>query len=299
MATTALPSHHPFRSPMAKEVYLAHYARREKAWPLASENRTVETDFGPTFVRVSGPADAPPLVLLPGAGTSSLVWKGSVAALSAAHRTYAVDNVYDVGRSVYTRPIKTAGDYVAWLDSLFTGLSLERGIRLMGGSYGAFLTAHYALARPERLDRAVLVAPAGVVLPIRLRWMLRAMAAPLHPSLQQSFFDWIFEDLRKTSEGQTFIEELTEDNRLNVECYKQKLSVIPRGFSDEDLARIAVPTLVVLGEHETLYSASEAVARLRRVAPRIETGVIPGGGHDVAQAQTARFEAAVLEFLRR
>lgn len=299
MSTAPLPAYHPFRSAMAKEVYLAHYARREEAWPLASENRTVETAFGPTFVRVSGPSNAPPLVLLPGAGTSSLVWQGSIAALSAAHRTFAVDNVYDVGRSVYTRPIKSAEDYVAWLDSLFTALSLERGIRLMGGSYGAFITAHYALRHPERLAKAVLVAPAGVVLPIRLRWIVRALGAPLHPALQRRFFDWIFEDLRKTPEGRRFMEELAEDNRFNVQCYKQKLGVFPRALSDEDLARIEVPTLVVMGEHETLYAASEAVARLRRVAPRIETAVLPGGGHDIAQAQTARFEQAVLAFLLR
>ena len=63
-----LPAYHPFRSAEAKEEYLALYDRRIKRWPVASETRMIETSHGHTFVRISGPVDAPPLVLLHGAG---------------------------------------------------------------------------------------------------------------------------------------------------------------------------------------------------------------------------------------
>jgi len=73
-----LSAYHPFRSPKAKEEYLALYDLRAKRWPVASQTRMVETSYGQTFVRISGAADAPPLVLLSGFSANSLVWVPSI-----------------------------------------------------------------------------------------------------------------------------------------------------------------------------------------------------------------------------
>jgi len=120
-----LPDHHPFRSAKAKEEYLALYDRMAARWPVASQTRLVETSHGQTFVRISGSADAPPLVLLPGFGANSLMWIPNVEELSRQFRTYAVDNIYDNGRSIYTRPLASAKDFVSWMDELFTALAVK------------------------------------------------------------------------------------------------------------------------------------------------------------------------------
>ncbi|WP_309894679.1 hypothetical protein [Archangium sp.] len=66
---------------------------------MPSESRTVDTSLGRTFVRVSGPPEAPPLVLLHGIGSNSLTWDDNVAALAGSFQVHAVDAVYDHGRS--------------------------------------------------------------------------------------------------------------------------------------------------------------------------------------------------------
>ena len=132
-----------------------------------------------TFVRMSGPADAPPLVLLPGAATTSLMWVPNIKALSGPFRTYAVDNIYDYGRSVYTRPVKGPDDFVNWLDGLFSALALGDAINVMGLSYGGWLTSQYVLRFPNRLAKVVLIAPARTVLPIRLSFLLRVILIPI------------------------------------------------------------------------------------------------------------------------
>ena len=60
-ALTDISEWHPFRSAKAKEEYLKLYAQEAKIWPVASETRMVNTSWGQTFVRISGPADGPPL----------------------------------------------------------------------------------------------------------------------------------------------------------------------------------------------------------------------------------------------
>jgi hypothetical protein len=57
-----ISEHHPFRSREAKEQYLKFYDMRAKNWPVVSENKMVDTSYGQTFVRISGPVDASPLV---------------------------------------------------------------------------------------------------------------------------------------------------------------------------------------------------------------------------------------------
>ena len=101
---------HPFKSPKAKTGYLAFEEKMAKAWPVNSEEKIVQTSFGKTFLRISGPVDAPPLVLLPGGGTCSLIWRENIQALTEEYRTYALDNIYDFGRSVYTRKIENGKD---------------------------------------------------------------------------------------------------------------------------------------------------------------------------------------------
>ena len=47
-----------------------------------------------------------------------------IEALSQDFRIYAVDAIYDDGRSVNSRPVKTTEDATGWLDRLFEALGL-------------------------------------------------------------------------------------------------------------------------------------------------------------------------------
>jgi pimeloyl-ACP methyl ester carboxylesterase len=96
----------------------------------------IDTASGQTFVRASGRVTDPPLVLLPGARFGSLMWIHNIAALSAHYRTYALDNINDVGLSVNRREISKPQDYVNWLDEALTVLVPEGPLSLMGISFG-------------------------------------------------------------------------------------------------------------------------------------------------------------------
>lgn len=295
-----LTPYHPFRSPAAKARYLQRYDMWAREWPVASEPRTVDTSWGQTFVRISGPLEAPPLVLLPGAGANSLMWIPNIEALSASYRTYAVDNIYDIGRSVYTRPITSSNDFARWLDELFTGLELGNDIRLMGVSYGGWLTSQYALHSPHRLARVVLVAPAGTVLNFDSEFLMRAILAQLpHRFFVKSLLYWLTEDtLRLRQDGQHFVDEAVEDAYVGRQSFEFRQLPNPTILTDEELLHLDVPTLYLVGENEKIYSAAEAVARLQRVAPQIHTEIIPEAGHDLTLAQTELVNERVLAFLR-
>src|SRR5262245_22652862 len=108
----------PFTSHESRTRFLAHLSSLEDSWPIQHASTTVKTRYGDTFVRTGGSTDAPPIVLLPGGQSSSLIWRRLIKPLSSHFRTYALDAIYDEGRSVPTRTISTIDDLGLWLDDV-------------------------------------------------------------------------------------------------------------------------------------------------------------------------------------
>lgn len=293
-----IAAHHPFRSAQAQETYLTHYDQRSKMWPIVSESRLVETSFGQTFVRISAPSGAPPLVLLPGSVLHSLMWLPNIGFLSQTYRTYAVDNIYDAGRSIYTRPLQSPEDFVNWLDELFTALELGDNIRLMGLSYGAWLTSQYALHFPQRLAKIVLLAHPALVR-VQVGFLFRLLLGFVSPRYFKRFTYWLFADLaQKDESSRQLVNELIEDMQLAGRCLQPKATVVPKVMSDKELQSIQVPTLVLIGANEKTYAPQKAVQRLYKVAPQMQVETIPQAGHDLSFAQADMVNRKVLEFLK-
>lgn len=297
-----IPIYHPFRSEKAQKQYLEMYDKKaQEMWPVNSESRMVETSYGQTFVRISGPNDAPPLILLPGSMGTSLLWMHSIKAFSACYKTYAVDNIYDFGRSVYTRPITKPEDFVNWLNELFTSLGLGNNINLIGLSFGGWLTCQYALHFQHRLNKIVLLSPAATVLPLELKFLIRAIFFTIIPLdfIAKNYCNWIFEDLaRKDDASRKIVESAIDELLLGLRCFKPKRMISPTVLQDNELQSIKVPTLYLVGENEKIYSAQKAIERLNNVAPHIRTNVIPNAGHDLWIAQANIVNSKVLEFLK-
>jgi pimeloyl-ACP methyl ester carboxylesterase len=291
---------HPFRSEKAKERFLRLYQQGAEKWPVPSTTRVVETSFGPTFIRVSGPEDAPPLVLLHGVDGNSLQWIPNIAALSKHYRTYAIDGIYDCGLSVYTRFFEGPDDFAGWLDQSFNALELKDKINLVGLSYGGWQAIHYALRFPDRLAKIVLLAPAGTVLPIRLEWITRAaLCAIPHRYFTRSFIYWLLEDAaRKDEATRKMVAEWTEFSYVAMRSFKARRLVNPAVLTDAELRSLKVPALFLVGENEKIYAAQQAIQRLNKVAPQIRTELIPGAGHDlIARAEIVNMK--ILEVLHQ
>jgi len=290
--------HHPFRSEQAKEEYLVYYDERAKGWPIPSETGMVDTSFGQTFVRIGGPSDAPPLVLLPGSVFNSLMWIPNIEALSKEYMTYAVDNIYDCGRSIYTREFKTPQDFVQWLDELFTALELGNEIRLMGLSYGSWLTHQYALHHPQRVKKIVLLAHPAIVR-ANIEFVFRFMLGFLSPSLLTSFFHWTLRDTaQKDEQSRTLLEGIIGDVKLVAKCFKPKATVVPKLMTDDELSSIKVPAFFLMGENEKTFPHQKAIERIKKVAPQLQTEIVPHAGHDLSLAQADLVNEKVLAFLK-
>ncbi len=273
---------HPFRSAEARQAYLSFYDERARRWPIPSDSRMVATTFGDTFVRVQGPVDGPPMVLLPGDSETSLSWRPVIEAFAAEHRVYAADHINDLGRSVYRREPRRPDDLVRWLDELLDELGVQ-DVRLVAHSYGAWIAALFALESPERLHRLVLLSPPATVLRSRLGLLARAIlygTFPRRPIVRRYLY-WYAPDCVSDEATRPVIDEMIEEDLLARRCFKIKKRelVRPTVLSDDDWRRLAVPTLYLIGRNDVSYSAERAVHRLATVAPQVKTAITDGDHH--------------------
>ena len=270
---------------------------------MACETTELETASGRTFVRVSGRATDPPLILLAGMRGTSLMWKPNIAALSASYRVYALETINDVGWSVARREIETPDDLVRWLDEVVGLLVPDGPINLMGMSYGGWLASLYALRFPGRVRRVVLLAPGGTVLRFSFWFYVRVMYHALRlPGSQGDAFRrtlrWIFSDMVESGEaGRAYVEEEFAAVLKSGRLFALQRLVWPTVLDDSAWRRWSVPALFLVGEHEKIYSPRAALRRLARVAPGIRAEIVPGAGHDLTFVQPGLVAAKVLEFL--
>jgi pimeloyl-ACP methyl ester carboxylesterase len=292
---------HNFRTADARAEYFAALEMREKRWPIPLENRIIETSWAKTFVRIGGPIDAPPLVLIHGMAGNSLSWEPNIKALSEHFRTYAVDNPYDIGgRSVYIRDVKNLDDYMSWMDETFTMLGLNDNINIIGISFSAWLNVQYAMRRPDRLAKVVLLSPALVVQHVRFIWILRFLLSMLNRSFSRSFAQWISKDAyMKGPYYKQLVEDVANDARmLSGKCIPRH-AVRPTKLKNEEWKHITVPMLILAGEHEKIYHPHKAVTHMNRVAPHVKMEVIKNAGHDLPITQSEIINQKIINFLKQ
>ena len=204
------------------------------------------------------------------------------------------------GGSTYTREMADPADLVEWLDDVLDELGLDR-VMLAGYSYGAWQSALYALAHPDRLDKLVLLAPSATVLSPGLVMLVRAVLYYLLPcrSITRNYFLWYGPDAARNDRTRARVHEMVEEDLLARRCFKKRRFIPPTRLTDAQWGELRVPTLFLVGENDRTYSAKRAVRRLHQVAPAVEAKIAPNTDHYMLLVNPDWVICNTLEFLER
>jgi pimeloyl-ACP methyl ester carboxylesterase len=273
---------------------MAAYERALARWPVPYEELEVPTRFGSTHVIAGGRPDGPPLVLLHGQWATATMWSPIIERLSAGSRTYALDQIDDVGRSVPTRIPSGRADYADWLVDVFDRLGLGQA-DVAGLSYGGFLATNLAMHAPERVRRLVLLAP-GVPSfgPPTLSWAVHGM--PITLLATRSNAKWLVRGMTVTSGGATGPE--AEQLITSAVSVRSRMPFRPV-FDDGEFARLTMPVLFVVGDHEAMYDPKLAADRVHWLVPHAEAEIIPDAGHMLFTDQPEAVATRIVEFVSR
>jgi pimeloyl-ACP methyl ester carboxylesterase len=245
--------------------------------------REDETAIGPYRIHSVeyGDPDAEALVLLHGLSGSSRWWTRNVPALAARYRVVLPDLI-GFGRTPRSwrrlPDLQTlAGVLAEWL----AAVGMER-VHLVGHSMGGQAAIHLAASHPDRVDRLVLVDPAGVprVLSARAVVAFAAEIAPLWRWGDPRFLPVIAGDAM-TAGPRTIFEAIRHIMRDDVR---------------EVLPRIQAPTLVIWGERDNWIPLQHAYEFRERI-PEARLAVLRGACHNPMVDRPEAFNRLVLRFL--
>jgi pimeloyl-ACP methyl ester carboxylesterase len=257
----------------------------------AAQTRDVESCFGTTRT-YHWPGAGTPIVLLHGAGASSLMWVPLVVQLAGLD-VYALDAIGEPGRSVQRAPLPDRDALVAWLDACLDELGLEH-VHLAGASYGGWLALCYAQHGPGRLATLMLLEPAlAKPRPYFFVYGLMALVSfamprPLGARMLRRLHMGTIADAGPRA---------TRYGRLGLMKYRRG---VPRGVvpvTDDELAATATPTLVLLGGSSELHRADRVAARMREHMSRVEVEIVPDAGHALPLEDAPRIGPTIRRFL--
>lgn len=261
------------------------YREALRTWPVPAEHVRVPTREGETFVAVSGPQDAPPVLLLHGSGANTAMWRDDIASWSRHFRTYALDLIGEPGLSAPSRPPLASDAYALWLDDVLEGLGVAAA-SIVGASLGGWMALDYATRRPERVTRLALLCPGGLGRQ-KTGWLFKAL-------LLRPFGRWGIRQSARTVTGldtpQT--RPILDDLVLTFTQFKPRTERLPV-FSDGALRRLTMPVLVIAGGRDAMFDSEGTAWRVHQFVPHATVDLLPEVGHAIL-GQTD----SVLAFLR-
>jgi len=279
------------------------------------QDRHVDASDG-RRIHVVETGDGPPLVLLHGAGAPGLFFLPLLERLERV-RAIAVDRP---GRGLSDPVDFPLHGYrqavVAWVDGLLDALGLDAA-GLLGHSGGGLWALWYALARPDRVRRLVLLgaAPAlpGTTMPLPFRVLVMPgigrllQRIPSTPTSVMQFARLV------AGEGETIVDHPELVDLLVAGDNDPVAAVADRGevraiaaphrwrpgarVSADELRQLAVVTLLLWGDHDPFGDAAVARATARAI-PDARLELLPAG-HGPWLGHPDRVAELVSEFVRR
>src|SRR5262249_35855186 len=262
-----LPQPSPFKTAEGRAAFLSAYDSAMELWPVRYEELDLPSRFGMTHVVISGPKEAPPLVLLHGYTATLIMWTPYIVDFSKDYRIYAIDTMGQPNRSIPNEPIRNAADYVAWLIATLDALHLDC-VSVAGVSHGGWLGLRLAAAAPERVQKLVLLSSGGL-LPISRQFILHGMLMMLFPTRfsVNAFMRWAgFGSTLDDPNVQRMV-ELMHLGMKHFQMPPEMLRVAAAPLSDDELRELRAAVLVLMGDHEVLCDPAAALARARRLIP--------------------------------
>lgn len=284
-----------FRTDDWRNRYFEAYDAAFAQWPVRWETMDVKTSHGRTHVTVAGDADRPPLLLLPGGGSTASIWQPIIDQLTTRYRCYALDTVGDLGRSE-ARALGSRAAAARWLSEVVTGLGFDR-LPVMGLSHGAFLALNFAHLAPERVERVVLLAPAATVGPLSVRFAFSMLGLMLCPGRPRR----LAVNILGRGQSQPLPDVLVEQSVTGLKGMALTMNpglLPPEEFSDDELRAVEPPALLIVGDNDwTTPDPRAGTERFTRLVPNAQAELLENCGHVVFVDYPDRGGRRVFEFL--
>lgn len=258
--------------------------------PALHTSTTLKSGIRVRYVQ-QGPSVGSAVILLHGYSDSSFSFSRVLPLLPDTRRVIAIDqrgHGLSSRASAYSMDAM-AGDVVELLEVL----GIEHAA-IVGHSMGSFVARRTAVIAPSRVTRLVLVG-AGIrasnAVLVELMTTVSRLTDPVDPAFVREFqYSTIARPL-----PEAFMETvISESRRLDAATWKAILAGMMAYEAAE--AAIRVPTLILGGEEDAVFSVDEQLAAADAI-PNARAVIVPQVGHTLHWEDPPRFVDELVRFL--
>jgi pimeloyl-ACP methyl ester carboxylesterase len=279
-----------FKSPQLEKQYFLVYEAVLAMWHSPIEELTITTQFGSTHINACGDKANPPMLLLPGFGANSTMWYPNIPALSRQFHTYAVDTNGQPGKSLPARTLDTSNS-AQWIAEVLDGLGIRKA-HLVGVSLGGWLALDFAIQNPQQVNRLVLLDPAASFEKMSFAFLRHSLLPfMIHPTRAGliRFFQWL-------NRGYKVDEKWGELMLLGILNTRPQPPIRAFPFSDEDLRKLQIPTMLLIGGKSVIYDPQRVCQRATKLIPHIQAEIIPDASHALIAEKSEIVNDRILQF---
>lgn len=283
-----------FKTKSDQNDYLKSYNNSLKLWKIHFKEEDLITSYGTAHIIISGPKDASPLVLLHGMDASSTMWYPNIEALSKTHRVYAIDFLMEPGKSVSCGETLNKTEVIAWYNEIFDHYKLKK-FKVVGASRGGWIGTLLAIQEDNRITKLALLSPAQTFETIdSKRKALPALMLKLFPNknkLRRTFkaFSYYPKKIDTVYKKQFYLANKYAKTNTSM------LQMTP--FSKEDLEKISIPVLVLIGDHDVINS-DYTVEKAQKLILNSKAEEIKNAGHFLTIDQSKLVNQKMVNFLK-
>jgi pimeloyl-ACP methyl ester carboxylesterase len=215
----------------------------------------------------------------------------------AESRDVIVPSLPGYGRTTRPEWIMGVHDAAAWVGWLVRDLRISTPLDVIGCSLGGWICAEMAIAAPQMINRMVLVGAMGIkpesgeIFDYFLESGMTGLRRAFHRPDQSSEFSKYFGHEWTPEEADRIEQHREMTCRIAWKPYMHSLTL--RHF----LQAIAVPTLLIWGEHDAVTPLNSGEI-YQRAIPNSHLKVIKDCGHMPEMEKPSEFVHEVGEFLR-
>ncbi len=243
-----------------------------------------------------------PVLFVHGSGpgvTAWANWRLNLPEFAKSFRVIAPD-MFGFGYSDSKGRIENKQIWVDQLATLLDGLGLDK-VSMVGNSFGGGITLAFMIAHPDRVERAVLMGPAGLNFPITPAlqevWGYEPSVEAMRSSLKYLAWDHsrLTDDLVKSRYEASIRPGAHEPYHATFGGADRQGNIAMLASREEDIAALQHEMLVLHGLFDQVIPL-EASVRLASLLPRVDLNVFGECGHWVQIERMASFNRIVSEF---
>lgn len=246
--------------------------------------------------------EGPPILLVHGSGpgvTAWANWQLNIPAFSESFRVIAPDMV-GFG---YSDSIGQITDKKVWVDQLarlLDTLGINQ-ISMVGNSFGGGITLAFMVAHPDRVDRAVLMGPAGLNFPITpaldFVWGYEPSVKAMREALKMLAWDHsrLTDELVESRYQASMRPGAHEPYKATFGGPDRQRGISLLASDEEDIAALPHEVLILHGKSDQVIPLDSSV-RLANLLSRSDLHVFGECGHWVQIERMASFNNMVTDF---